>query len=46
MLGFVFFAIWIVSWLAFHIAGGFIHLLLVIGVIMLIVHFFRGNRSA
>jgi hypothetical protein len=40
------FGIWIVSWLAFHIAGGLIHILLVIGVIMLIVHFVRGNSSA
>jgi hypothetical protein len=46
VLAFLFFAIWLVSWLAFHIAGGFIHILLVIGVIMLIVHFFRGKSSA
>jgi hypothetical protein len=41
ILAFLFFSIWLVSWIAFHIAGGFIHILLVIGVIMLIVHFFR-----
>jgi len=35
------FIIWIVSWLAFHIAGGLIHLLLVIAVISLIIHFVR-----
>jgi hypothetical protein len=35
------FIVWIVSWLAFHVAGGLIHLLLVIAVISLIVHFFR-----
>ena len=43
LLAFLFFGIWLVSWLAFHIAGGFIHILLVIGVIMLIVHFARGK---
>ena len=45
LLAFLFFGIWLVSWIAFHIAGGFIHILLVIGVIMLIVHFARGGKS-
>jgi len=31
---------------AFHIAGGFIHLLLIIAVIALIVHLFRGRSMA
>ncbi len=35
------FVVWIVSFLTFHVAGGLIHLLLVIAVISLIVHFFR-----
>ncbi len=42
-LALVFFVIWIVAWAAFHVAGGFIHVLLVIAVILLIVHFFRGR---
>jgi hypothetical protein len=46
ILAFLFFGIWLVSWLAFHIVGGFIHILLVIGLIMLIVHFFRGKSAA
>jgi hypothetical protein len=46
ILALLLFGVWIVSWLAFHIAGGLIHILLVIGVIMLIVHFLRGNSSA
>jgi putative effector of murein hydrolase LrgA (UPF0299 family) len=45
ILAFIFFIIWIVSWLAFHVAGGMIHLLLVIAVILFIVHLVRG-RSA
>jgi len=44
-LAFLFFGIWLVSRLAFHIAGGFIHILLVIGVIALVVHFFRGSSN-
>ena len=43
------FVILLVTWLlglfAFHVAGGLIQLLLIIAVISLVVHFFRG-RSA
>ena len=37
--------LWLLGFLAFHVASPLIHLLLVIGVIVLIVHFVRG-RSA
>ncbi|HEY3937323.1 MAG TPA: DUF5670 family protein [Bryobacteraceae bacterium] len=46
LLGFLFFGVWFVAWLAFHIAGGLIHILLVIGVIMLLIHFFRSSSRA
>lgn len=36
---------WVFGFLAFHVAGGLIHLLLIVAVISLIVHFVRG-RSA
>lgn len=36
---------WVLGFLAFHVAGGLIHLLLVLAVIMIVVHFIRG-RSA
>jgi hypothetical protein len=39
------FIIWVVSFLAFHMAGGLIHLLLVIAVISLVVHFFRRSTA-
>ena len=35
---------WLLGWTAFHVAGGLIHLLLVIAVTSLLVHFFRGRR--
>jgi hypothetical protein len=31
---------------AFHVAGGLIHLLLIIAVISLVIHFFRGRSAA
>jgi hypothetical protein len=32
---------WLMGFLAFHIAGGLIHLLLIVAVISLVVHFVR-----
>ena len=34
---------WLLGWVAFQVAGGLIHLLLVVAVISLIVHFVRGR---
>jgi len=45
ILGFLFFGVWIVSFLAFHIAGALVHLLLVIGVIAIIIHFISNRRT-
>jgi len=36
---------WLLGWGAFHVAGGLIHLLLIVAVISLIVHFMRGRRA-
>ena len=33
--------IWLVAWAAFHVAGGGIHLLLVLAAIFLVTHLFR-----
>ena len=37
---------WLLGFLAFHVAGGLIHLLLIVAVISLIVHFVRGRGAA
>ena len=37
---------WLMGFFAFHIAGGLIHLLLVIATISLVVHLFRGRSAA
>jgi hypothetical protein len=37
-------ALWLILWLGVHIASGMIHLLIVLAVISLIVHFVRGSR--
>jgi hypothetical protein len=37
--------LWLLGFVAFHVAGGLIHLLLVIGVIVLIWNFVAGRRA-
>lgn len=37
--------LWLLGFLAFHVGGGLIHILLVIGVILLIMHFVRGRTA-
>lgn len=36
--------LWLLGFLAFHVGGGLIHLLLVIAVIMVVLHFLTGRR--
>lgn len=45
VLFFVLFAVWLVSWAAFHVAGGMIHILLFIALVSLILHFVAGRRA-
>jgi len=44
-LAMVLFVLWILGWLVFHVAGGLIHLLLVIAVIVFLVNLFTGRRT-
>ena len=38
--------LWLLGFVAFHVAGGLIHILLIIAVIAIIVHFVRGRGAA
>jgi len=38
--------LWLLGFFAFHVAGGLIHLLLIIAVISLLLHLFRGRSAA
>ena len=40
------FVLWLGGFLMFHIAGFFIHLLLIFAVIALVVHLFSGSKSS
>lgn len=44
IIGIILIALWVVGLLA-HIAGGFIHLVLVIALVMLAMHFLRGKPA-
>jgi hypothetical protein len=38
--------LWLIGWLALHIGGGLIHILLIIAVIVLLYNLFVGRRGA
>ena len=37
--------LWLLGFFAFHVAGGLIHILLIVAFISLIMHFFRGRTA-
>jgi hypothetical protein len=41
----VLFVMWLLGFAVFPVAGGLIHLLLILAVISLILHFVRGTRA-
>lgn len=45
MIAAVLIVLWLLGFFAFHVTSGFIHIVLVAGIILLILHFFTG-RSA
>ncbi len=40
----VLFVLWLLGFFAFHVAGGLIHLLLVLAVVVVIWNFIQGRR--
>jgi hypothetical protein len=44
-LFFILLVIWIAGWVAFHLAGGLIHILLFLAVVSIIIHFVTGRRA-
>jgi hypothetical protein len=41
----ILFVLWLLGFLAFHVGGGLIHLLLVIAVIVVVVQLITGRRA-
>jgi hypothetical protein len=46
MLAAVLIVLWILGFFAFHVTTGFIHVALVVGIVLLVMHFVRGGRIA
>ena len=44
-IGLILVVLWALGFFAFHVAGGLIHILLVIAVIVIILNFVTGRRS-
>jgi uncharacterized membrane protein len=38
--------LWLLGYFAFHVTAGFIHIALVVGLILLVLHFVRGNTAS
>ena len=43
--GLILFVLWAGGFLVFHVAGGLIHLLLVLAVISFVIHLFTGRST-
>lgn len=46
LIFFILLVLWILGFTIFHVASALIHLLLIVAVIALIVHFVRGRTTA
>jgi hypothetical protein len=46
ILGIILFLAWIGGFGVFHVASGMIHILIVLAVISVLVHFIRGKRGS
>jgi hypothetical protein len=43
LLVLVLIVLWLLGFLAFHVSAGMIHILLVVGVVLLVLHFIGGS---
>jgi hypothetical protein len=45
MLAAVLIVLWLLGFFAFHVTTGLIHIVLVVGLILLVLHFLRGGSG-
>ena len=38
--------LWLLGFFAFHVSSGIVHVLLIIGIVMLVLHFLRGRTAS
>jgi hypothetical protein len=46
MLAAVLIVLWLLGFFAFHVTTGFIHIVLVVGIVLLVVHFMRSGTAS
>ena len=46
MIALVLIVLWLLGFFAFHVTAGFIHIVLVVGLILLVLHFVTGRRAS
>jgi hypothetical protein len=46
MLAAVLIVLWLLGFFAFHVTSGLIHIVLVVGLILLLLHFMRGSAAS
>jgi hypothetical protein len=45
IIAIVLLVLWLAGFLVFHVTSGLIHILLIIGIVVLVLHFVRGRRT-
>jgi uncharacterized protein DUF5670 len=46
MLAAILIVLWLLGFFAFHVTTGLIHIVLVVGLILLVLHFVRGSAAS
>jgi hypothetical protein len=46
ILAAVLIVLWLLGFFAFHVTSGLIHIVLVVGLILLLLHFLRGSTAS
>jgi uncharacterized protein DUF5670 len=46
MIAVVLIVLWLLGFFAFHVTAGFIHVALIVGLVLLVLHFMRGRTAS
>ena len=46
MIAAILIVLWLLGFFAFHVTAGFIHIVLVVGLILLVLHFITGSTAS
>ena len=46
MIAVILIVLWLLGFFAFHVTAGFIHVALIVGLVLLVLHFMRGRTAS